>query len=167
MNHFSFSICCFPSAAFLCLPEEEKSHQEHQGKHCHAISGISREHRGNSHHRRSDKRSAFSEDIIEPEVLAGLLLGNNLRKIGTGQRLDRSLEHCDADRQEPEFPGLVQLQGKHRDTEVGQNGYFDQSAVLKFLRDFAESNRAGESQQIWVMSSARTRSVSEIPTSLP
>ena len=78
-------------------------------------------------------------DIVNAEILAGLLRRNDLCKIGSGQCLDRPLEHSYKDRQQPEIKLGIQPVGVDSNTEISQ--YADRNYLLRirFLKDTAEN----------------------------
>ena len=59
---------------FYRFPEQNKSNDKHHGQQSHSGLGGAEDLSGNSHQRSTDESGSFSENIIEPEILAGVLL---------------------------------------------------------------------------------------------
>ena len=66
----------------------------------------------------AEEGRAFTDDVIESEVLAGLLCRDDPCEVGAAHRLDTTLEHADADGEDPELGELVELHAVEADEEI-------------------------------------------------
>ena len=82
--------------------------------------------------------SAFREDIVYTEVLTGVLRRDDLGIVGTGQRLDGTLEAADAERQDAEMPDRGQEQRVDTHAEITENTDQDQRDGLVLGGEFRE-----------------------------
>ena len=80
----------------------------------------------------AEEGRAFADDVIESEVLAGLLCRDDLREVGAAHRLDTTLEHADGTGEDPELGEFVELHAVETDEEVRDDA--DQDDVPRLMR---------------------------------
>ena len=99
-------------------------------------------------YRRAEERRSFGKNIVDAEVFSGVLGGNDLGEITSGEGLDRSLEAADAKREDAEIDQCVQRQRVETDTEVSDNTGQDQRNSVKLLGKLSEYERSAKSNNL-------------------
>ena len=74
--------------------------------------------------------------------------GDDLGKIGAGERLHAALEEPHGGRQHPELPDLRHEHGKQPDAGIGDDTYEDQKIVAHLFGEFAKEDGGGESDDL-------------------
>ena len=116
---FNGDFVFLASLSFFETDEEEQAaNQEEQGQSADAPVGMAGGVRDKTDDSGAEEGRAFADDVIESEVLAGLLCRDDLCEVGAAHRLDTALEHADADGEDPELGELVELHAVEADEEV-------------------------------------------------
>ena len=84
-------------------------------------------------YRRTKERRSFGKNIVDAEIFSGVLRGNDLGEVTSGEGLDRSLEAPDAKREDAEIDQRVQRQRIEAYTEISDDTGQDQRHSVKFL----------------------------------
>ncbi len=91
----------------------------------------------------AQKASALAANVEQAKILAARVFRNDLGVIGTGKRLNASLEASNRAGQKPELPQLVKLDREQGDQEVGGNANLDELGGIVSFR------QAGKGQTGW------------------
>lgn len=98
--------------------EEDSADEEEQCESTDTPVGVAGGVRDKADDGSSEEGRALADDVIESEVLTGLLCRDDLREVGAAHRLDTTLEHADGTGEDPELGELVQLDAVETDEEV-------------------------------------------------
>ena len=112
--------------------EEQAADQEEQGQSSNAPVGMAGGVRDKTDDGGAEEGRAFTDDVIESEVLAGLLCRDDPCEVGAAHRLDTTLEHADTDGEDPELGKLVELHAVEADEEVRDDA--DEDDVPRLMR---------------------------------
>lgn len=143
----------FPTGFFMIdlfyrQHEQHKADDKQEGDGDDAIAGVARELGDNADEQGAGKGRALAENVVKAKVLGRFLLGDDLGKIGAGQSLDSPLKDSDTDRQKPEFPRLIQLNGKEGDEKIADDPNADQLLSFDLFREPAKQEREGEGHDL-------------------
>ena len=95
--------------------EEDSADEEEQCESTDTPVGVAGGVRDKADDGSSEEGRALADDVIESEVLTGLLCRDDLREVGAAHRLDTTLEHADGTGEDPELGELVQLDAVETD----------------------------------------------------
>ena len=99
-------------------------------------------------YRRAEERRSFGKNIVDAEVFSGVLRGNDLGEVTSGEGLDRSLEAADAKREDAEIDQCVQRQRVDTDAEISDDTGQDQRNSVKLLGKLSEYERSAKSNNL-------------------
>ena len=135
-------------------PEEGAADEEEDGQGADAPVGVTGDVRHEAHEGGAKEGGAFTDDVVQAEVFAGLFSGDDLCEVGAAHRLNTSLEHADDDGKDPELVQVVEENTVDADAEVRNDA--DQDNVLRVILpgEFADDEGARESYELCEKKSA-------------
>lgn len=128
--------------------EEDEADDEEADNRGDAYVLILRDIRDNGENHAAESRSSLAEDIVDAEVLAGLLLGNDLGEIRPGQGLNAALEEADHDTENPEVDEARHEGCQNGNGRIAENADRDNDIRSPLLRHLSRDDSAGEGNKL-------------------